>query len=65
MLDSWFDIRLKERLSVSSSEKRSRRFISNLGCCLLVGCEKYWLFAGKPVISLSLLASTSPPDVDV
>jgi hypothetical protein len=40
MLDNWLLMREKERLSVSSSENRSRRFMSNLGCCLLVGCEK-------------------------
>lgn len=38
MLLIWFDIRLKDRLSVSSSENKSRKFISNLGTGLL-----FWL----------------------
>jgi hypothetical protein len=57
MLLIWLDMRLKLRLSVSSSEKRSRRFMSNLGTGRLDWVNM--LFAGKPVISVSERASTS------
>lgn len=64
---TWLLTRLKDRLSVSSSEKRSLRFMSNRGIGLRCRCwvYKFAFLDVYPCISTSDLVSISDDDLYV